>query len=317
MKVKRWTCLLAPLLAAVGCFELPQFADSSIIDRPRILAVVAEPPEVAPSRTTSATLSILVAGADEVTDVRWTACGMPGGGFGGMGNMFGENDGDNGCGSGAIPLGEGERVTLPLDQARVLLMSDELAQAALGSQLSAEVLEQIRTSVGIAATIQVELLADGKRLRALKRVLLRESDAPGSNPPPPAFRFGDIILRSQGDAPPYRCEPEQGSLQAGLLETVPLTPLFEGDREPWLENYTVLDARGMLGERREQAFYSWFTDAGDLDDGSTRAPRRANVWHAPGKPGCAQIWLVVRDGHAGATACIARVSVGADGSCIN
>ena len=307
---------MVPLLAAVSCFDLPQFAQSSFIDRPRILAVVAEPPEVSPSRTASAALSVLVAGADEVSDVRWTVCGMPGGGFGGMGSMFGENDGDRGCGGDALPLGEGERVTLPLDQARLLLMSDELAQAALGAELSSEVLEQIRTSVGIAATIQVELLADGKRLRAIKRVLLRESDTPGTNPPPPSFRFGDLLLHSQGDAPPYRCEPEQGSLQVGLREHVGLVPVFDGDSEPWLENYWVLDARGMLGEREEQAFYSWFTDAGELGDGSTRAPARENVWRAPDRPGCAQIWLVVRDGHAGATACIARVSVGADGGCL-
>jgi len=307
---------LVPLLAAVSCFDLPEFAESSFIDRPRILAVVADPPELSPSSTASVTLSLLVAGADEVSDVRWTACGMPGGGgFGGMGNMFGENEGDSGCGSGAIPLGEGERVSVSLDVARALLMSDDLAQAALGSELSAAALAQIRTSVGIAATIEVTLLADGKRLRALKRVLLRESAAPGSNPPPPTFRFGETILRSEGEGPPYRCEPEQGGLQAGLRESVALVPVFDGDREPWLETFMVLDARGMLAERSEQAFYSWFTDAGNLNDGSTRAPSRANVWRAPNTPGCAQIWLVVRDGHAGATACIARVAVGASGSC--
>lgn len=314
MNRNRWLWLW-PLLAAVGCFDLPEFAQSSFIDRPRILAVVAEPPEVAPSSTASATLSVLVAGAKEVTDVRWTACGMPGGGFGGMGNMFGENDGESGCGSAAFPLGQGERVTFSLAQARVLLMNDELAEAALGSALTPELLEQIRTSVGIALTVDVQLRADGKRLSALKRVLLRESETPGSNPPPPMLRFGETILRSQGDAPPYRCEPEQGSLQVGLRESVALVPLFDGDSEPWLETYNVLDARGMLGERTEQAFYSWYTDGGALDDDSTRAPSRENTWRAPDKPGCSQIWLVVRDGHAGSTACVARVSVGADGSC--
>lgn len=308
--------LLLPLLAAVSCFELPEFAQSSFIDRPRILAVVAEPPEVSPSRTASATLSLLVAGAKQYTDVRWRACGMAGGGgFGGMSNMFGENDGDSGCGSAAFEFGAGERVSLPLDMARQFLMSDDIAQAALGSPLSAAVLEQIRTSVGIPVTIEVELLADGKRLRALKRVLLRESESPGSNPPPPTFRFGDTILRSQGDAPPYRCEPDQGSLQVGLRQSVALVPVFDGDSEPWLETYSVLDARGTLGERKEQAFYSWFTDGGALDDDSTRAPSRENTWRAPDKPGCAQLWLVVRDGHAGSTACIARVAVGASGSC--
>ena len=181
--------------------------------------------------------------------------------------------------------------------------------------MSPEALEQIRTTVGIAATVEVELVADGKRLTALKRVLFRESDTPGANPPPPTFRFGDTILRSLGEAPPYRCEPDAGSLQVGLRESVALAPIFDGDEEPWLENYSVLDVRGLVGERKEQAFYTWFTDAGELDDDSTRAPSRGNIWRAPDKPGCAQIWLVVRDGHAGATSCIARVAVGADGSC--
>jgi hypothetical protein len=166
INAKRWASFL-PLLAAVSCFDLPDFADSSMIDRPRILAVVAEPPEVSPSRPVATTLSILVAGAEQISDVRWTVCGMPSGGVGGMGNQFGENDGDSGCSASAMPFGEGERVTLPLDQARALLASDELARASLGAQLPAAALAQIRTSVGIAATIQVELVADNKRLRAI------------------------------------------------------------------------------------------------------------------------------------------------------
>lgn len=301
--------LYALLLAAAGCFDLPDFAQSSSIDRPRILAVVAEPPEISPTRSDSTTLSILVAGAENVSDVRWSACGMPSS-FGGMGNQFGENDGDQGCGAGAIMLGEGERVEVPIERARAFLMSDALARATLGALLPAAALERIRTSVGIAATVQVELMADNKRLRGLKRVLVREHDQPGTNPPPPSYRFGERILRSNGAAPPYRCEPDDGGLQVEPGELVALTPLFDGDEEPWLEDYEVMDARGVIDGRKEQAFYSWFSDKGQLDDGMTRAPERNNTWRAPSERGCAHLWLVVRDGHAGATACITEVSVG-------
>jgi hypothetical protein len=300
------------LFAAVGCFDLPEFAQESMIDRPRILAVVADPPEISPTRSDSTTLSILVAGAEEVSDVRWTACGMPSS-FG-TGNQFGENDGDRGCGESSILLGAGERVAVPLEQARAFLSSDALARAALGAQLPAAVLEQIRTTIGIAATVQVEIKADNKRLRALKRVLVREHEQPGTNPPPPSFRFGETIVRSLGAEAPYRCAPDEGELHADPGETVALSPIFDGDEEPWLEDYNVMDARGMIDTRKEQAFYSWFTDKGSLDDGMTRAPNRNNSWRAPDKKGCARLWLVVRDGHAGATACIADVAVG-DAAC--
>jgi hypothetical protein len=308
----RTLCLgmLPVLLAAQGCFDLPDFAQSKFIDRPRILAVVAEPPEISPERDDALTLSVLTAGATEITDVRWTACGMPSTQVGGMGNQFGENMGDRGCRGETIPLGEGERITLDIAIARPFLMSDALASAALGAALPAAALQQIRESIGLAATAEVELLADGKRLRALKRVLVRDGENPSSNPPPPTLRFGDTLLRGEGDAPPFRCQPESGGLRVAHGAAIELEPEVEGDREPWLEDYMVLDARGVLAERSEQAFYSWFTDAGDLEDGMTQAPNRANTWTAPRGDGCATIWLIVRDGHAGATSCTVNVSVG-------
>lgn len=304
---------LLPLLAAVSCFDLPEFAQPSFIDRPRILAVIAEPPEFVPSRTSAVTLSVMIASATEITDVHWVMCGMSGGGFGGTSNMFGERDGDSGCGADAMDLGSGERLSVSRDTLEKFL-SQDVVRNALSSQLPAAALQQIASSVGYAVTVEVQLLADGKRLRALKRVLIRESETPSSNPPPPSYRFGETLLRSQGEAPPYRCVPDQGGLHVDLRQTVKLTPAFEGEIEPWLETYSVLDARGLIGERKEQAFYTWFTDAGELEDNSTRAPTRENTWQAPDSSGCAQIWLILRDGHAGTTACITRVAVG-EGSC--
>ena len=118
-----------------------------------------------------------------------------------------------------------------------------------------------------------------------------------------------------GEGPPYRCEPDAGVLSAKPGQTIALNPVFDGDVEPWLEDYRVLDARGILGDRKEQAFYSWFASAGEIDHGTTNAPDRSNSWRAPDKAGCAQLWLVVRDGHGGQNACTASVAVGSDTAC--
>jgi hypothetical protein len=309
--------LLGWLLAAVGCFDIPDFPEARYIDRPRMLGIFADPPEVGPDDGTTLSFMVVGPGSEDITDVRWSVCGLPAGGIGmGGNNQFGEGEDDRGCGGSmqTVELGEGERVTVPLGAARLLFENDALLRAALGANLPEAVLQEVRTSIGIAGTVEVQLTAGGTRMRGLKRVLVSENPNPGSNPPPPTFRLGDTVLRSQGDAAPYRCVPDDGPLRVDPERQYTLEPVFDGDEEPWLERYRVWDARGLPGDRKEQAFYSWFTDKGQLDDGSTRAPERNNSWRAPKEPGCARIWLVVRDGHAGQTACTADVVVG-DSAC--
>lgn len=307
------TLMAAVACCLAGCFDLPDFPPSSLVDKPRILAVIADPPEVTPANGT--TLSILVGGnKTSISQVRWTVCGMPSSMLG-MGNQFGENTGDRSCSGSAIELGEGERVSVPSQVVAAALTNDDLLRAALGANLPAAALDEIRKNVGFAATVDVELMVDGKSLGALKRVLVSQNEHPGANPPPPTFRFGDVVVRSMGDAPPYRCQSDDGVLRAEPGQTIALAPVFDGDEEPWLEEYRVLDARGILGDRKEQAFYSWFASAGEVDHGTTNAPDRSNSWRTPAEAGCEQLWLVVRDGHGGQTACTASVAVGSDDAC--
>jgi hypothetical protein len=177
------------------------------------------------------------------------------------------------------------------------------------------VVEVIRADVGIAFTIEVDVLADGKRLRALKRVLVSQNKQPGTNPPPPRFRFGESTLSALDNTAGSVCEVDSGSLQVAPGSTVKLDPVVDGDKEPWLESYTVLDARGVLGTRKEQAFYSWFATEGKITHGTTQAPRRESGWRAPDQPGCTQLWVVVRDGHGGQSACGVKVAVGDESEC--
>ena len=92
-----------------GCLELPEFASGSIVTGPRVLAVVAEPPEIRPGETLD--LSILIAGVEDPseTEITWRACGSFDG-FGGGGGQYGEDQPDEGCGGGlAFDLGEAQR----------------------------------------------------------------------------------------------------------------------------------------------------------------------------------------------------------------
>lgn len=306
-------CLLASC-AASACYETPEFSPASLVDRPRILAVVADPPEVLPVGNTN--LSVLVAGAEDVS-AHWLLCST----FSSFasGTQYGENVGDRGCASAGTPIGEGLQLQLTAADLVQMFQSDEQVREALGSQLPDAIVDKVRQSVGVAFSVEADVLADGKRLRALKRVLVSLNTAPAHNPPPPAFSVDDHAVRQVASAS-FACVPDDPvALRVAPDQQVQLTPLYDGSDsgadEPWLEDYMVLDARGMLSRRREQAFYSWFVSKGSVDHGMTQAPERDNVWRAPATQGCATLWLVVRDGHGGESACGIPVSVGDVDNC--
>ena len=301
-------------LAAAGCYETPQFSPASLVDRPRILAVVAEPPEVTPGAPS--TLSVLLAGADNMS-VKWRACST----FSsfGAGSQYGENTGDRGCGAAALELGEGRAVQLPAAVTAALFGNDELVRAALGSQLPEGVLDQVRRSVGVAFSVEADVLVDGKRLRALKRVLVSENPEPARNPPPAAFNFGPRAVHQLASGS-FTCVPDDVQpLRVQPGQKVVLSPLYDGADtqadEPWVEEAKLLDARGVPRERTEQAFYSWFASKGSLEEGMTEAPERDNRWTAPTESGCVDLWLVLRDGNGGESACGVPVNVGDVDNC--
>ncbi|MET0385860.1 MAG: hypothetical protein ABW321_07870 [Polyangiales bacterium] len=314
----------ALVLASAGCFDLPEFASPTLIDRPRVLSVVANPPEISSTGLTQ--LSVVVAGTERVS-VTWYACARFDSFVGTT--QYGENSGEQGC-SGEAPLGrespytalgadivgEGEQdpAENPELAAALAASVDERARESLGGlDISGELLTLMRATIGIAYSVQADILTQpqNKRLRAVKRVLISDRLTPHSNPPAPVFDFRDQRVAGGGDRAAFRCSAET-PLHADPGERVTLRPFFEGegDEEPWLETYNVLDATGMLGTRRERAFYSWYATAGELEEGTTEAPERENYWAAPGESRCAELWLVVRDGHGGENACGVPVAVG-------
>lgn len=303
---------------AAGCIDVPDFADPSLIDRPRVLAIVAEPPEVNPGDPVQ--LSILVAGAERY-DVSWRACGAFDSFFGG-GSQYGEEQDDEGCGGGfALPLGEGERALLPGEATQTLWSSLDLAEEILGAALPQDTIDRIREDVGLPFTVEATVRADGTLIRAVKRVLISARTPSHRNPPPPAFTLDDVEVAASapapGEGPDFTCEPsEGGAVQLDADREIELAPIVTSDDgvEPWLEDYEVIDLRGELRSRSEIAFYSWFSSAGALREGVTKSPLRNEIWRTPRRPGCHSLWLVIRDGHGGSSACAVRVAV-SDAAC--
>jgi hypothetical protein len=312
MKVTAWSPRIsgALLLLAGGCFETPEFAPESLVDRPRILAIVADPPEVTPG--TAVGLSVMVGGA-EVDEVRWSACGT----FASFAasTQYGENSGDQGCSEGPLFIGNGQRVRLDTISTLALFEDDARVQSALGAQLPAETLTTIRDGVGVAFSIEADVAVGGKHLRGLKHVLLSMRETPNKNPPPPAFMFNDTKI---GPGPePFTCAAVSGEVaQAAPGTKVALRPSVGSlGAETWLEKYPVLDARGNTVERTEQAFYAWFAPVGKMQRRETHDPERDNTWELPNAPACTRMWLVVRDGHGGISACMLRVQIGEASGC--
>jgi hypothetical protein len=294
-------------VALTGCLDLPDFESASIITGPRVLAVIAEPPEIRPGEALE--LSIMIAGVDDPseTEISWRACGSFDGFGGGGGAQYGEEQADEGCGgtSLAFDLGEGPTAQLPGLLTTGLFENLEVIAMTLGTELPEGIIEQIRSSVGIAFLIEATVRTEGKLVRATKRVLISENPSPHTNPPPPQFMFGDQAIVSDPERPLICVRDDGEPVTAEPGESVELAP----EEEEWFETYNIINARGELREREERAFYSWYATAGDLDSGSTKSPLRNNIWRTPALPGDYPLWIIVRDGHGGTSACELTVTV--------
>jgi hypothetical protein len=295
--------LFASLLVISGCISLDDFPSQSTITGPRILAVITEPPEVTPGKSLS--VSTLVADADDV-EVEYRVCGNFDATING-GAQFGDRDQED-CSGAALLTGTGPTWTVPAELIQAFFDNADLAETVLGGALSEDTVEAIRTEVGVPLLIDVTVHADGRELRATKRVLLSESATPHSNPPAPELRYGKLEVHPDPEHA-WACTSDE-PLTARAGAKIELAPATVDDKEAWLETYRVINARGEVEERTERAFYSWYATAGSFESHLTRAPLRNQVWTAPQKSGRNRLWLVVRDGHGGASACGFDVRVG-------
>ncbi len=299
------------------------FAPSEIIKTWRPLAIVADPPEAAPGQ--DVTFHALLSDPDGVDVIdpssrgltyTWTACFRADSPGPISGAQYNATEPAEGCDPGAEGVVALE--TLPDGVGRVdgtataaFFSHLDVLAAALGGQITPAQVQQIADQVGFPLTVQLTVTQGDKVLmRAYKRFIVSTRDTPNTNPPPPRFQIGKDgpWVSGRGVSAPFECDPEDGTtpvIDAGAK--VILGPATDDDS--WRETYEVLDIRGSIVPEQEGAFYNWYGTAGAFDQDVTYAPVRDNVWTTPKTPGTYPLWLVVRDGHGGTSACRTEVEV--------
>lgn len=319
------------IVAIAGCNEI-QFDRQSLVKSWRPLAIVVEPPEVNPGQDAVLTPLIVDPSGAMILDpaargltYTWTACFLSdtaGGGFSGMQYM--PEDEQEDCDPGRenafeLPmLDTGEGIVPGLATAQ--LFSDEMLDQvamAVGDQLTREQIERLVNEVGFPITVQLTVTeGETTLLRAVKRILLSRREDTNANPPDPRFQVGGDWVSGRDVDEPFRCVPEDGTAPVVPAGTdVILAPATDDGLEPegWRETYSTLDLLGDLtaefATKEEGAFYSWFSTAGRMQEEVTHQPLREEIWRSPRTPGTHPIWLVVRDGHGGTSACQVDVVV--------
>ncbi|HOX47065.1 MAG TPA: hypothetical protein PK668_25955 [Myxococcota bacterium] len=276
--------LLACALAG-GC-DSP-FPDETLVERLRLLAVAAEPPEAGVTDTLA--FRALVAdprGAGRPLEYTWAVCFL----------AIGYAAADVACpGPGNFPLeAEGDGARLAVPELVAWLMEQDLPVDP-GDPGGGEWPEVVTLLVGLEVSGPPLADQDGpERVRALKRFHLRLSGqaSPNHNPALAGLSLDGLPW---DEAPGPNGVPE---LQAGS-EHLLRPEVLAGSVETFSEGEPP-------EEVQETLLFSWFSTGGEFRDQRTLLDPllyedlAKNRLKAPEEPGRYDLWLVVRDDRLGA-----------------
>lgn len=296
--MKRATLALS--CALLSC--APPFTSPAIVAYPRVLAVIADAPTVEPGASVSVT-PILGGNSAEGT-FRWTFCVRPETASSGLPlSSFGAFEPERGCETtGAQSVADAQDTREATFRIPANLLDDDGAlRTAFGPDISIDTARSLARRAGVSVVATLTWVVDGTVTTAFKRVLVKPAER-NTNPPPPVVRMKGRELRAPSGRIDERCEFTDGM---GPLRVSPSERVFiEPDTSaPWLEDFTYVDASGNDVRVSEQVFRNWFSTVGAWDFGRARAPDTNPTWIAPKAPGSATLWLVIRDGHGGTSAC--------------
>lgn len=283
-------------LLALGCAD-NGFDPPSLVRGPRVLGVIVEPPEARPGEDVTFT-PIVASPNGEPLAIEWTIDLGTAALAAGAGQSIGEP-------GEPIVLEDGEPLSGGATRQAIDALLAQVGGAPAGTpeRVVEIVYEQVGLPVMAAFTARDaggEIVVEG-----FKRFVLTPRAEVTTNPPPPRFAIDGRWVSARG-GDPLSCEPEGDAPEVVAGEVATLAP---DEDESWLETYPALDIEGRLVENREAAYYAWHSTAGEFSSAVTREPERAVEWTAPDEPGDYPIWLVVRDGHLGTSACRATVRV--------
>jgi hypothetical protein len=366
----RWTwapVLVCALLAACN-IDLDR---APLVGSPRILAIVADPPEPAPGEDVHVRVLAVDPGvpphvAPRALHYTFRLCVDPASFFGGF-----TPDGSNGVAPPTVfcyaPVASRDN-TYTIPGGRTQMIADALPQYAGLAGLVPQAVEDALATVGIPLQIRVAVSAidptsgtDTTLVSGVKLIGLTTRAHRTTNPPYVYFSIGDSIYLGGLPNDSFECHlwssapvrviasisdastacTSNGDLPPDeWTNDLLLTPL--DDPFDWMETYPFYDYAQTLHTAREGAYYSWYTtsdftntdvnphgchcvhqrchtihEGGDTTQVSATAMEsdpdalmhRATSWDIPSTPGTYDLWLVVRDGHLGESACHTTIEV--------
>jgi hypothetical protein len=276
----------------IGSDKYPRPRDlprPSLVDRLRVLAVKAEPPEARPGDTITFE-GLIVDPNEESPVVVWLACPA---------------EDESGVGFGcALDLDaiDFETATLEeLAEAGVIGFEPGLSPTYTAPMDLLSALPEEERAEGIYVTIQVmaipaDLFApeqasgdfDFNQVEiAYKRLIVSEATTPNNNPEIIGFNVDDEEIAA-------------GSIvEVAAGEIVTLEPLFSNES---IEVYEYTNSQGITETRTEEPYVTWYTTGGDLLSPYSVHPYRDTAWSSPKDSDISGIWwAVVRDRRGGMT----------------
>ncbi|MBT3223829.1 MAG: hypothetical protein HN348_32575 [Proteobacteria bacterium] len=286
--------LLAPFLlillssCVIGQNKHPRPRDLSpgwLVDRPRVLAIQAEPPEVQPGE--QAAFHALVAGAleDQTSTIIWLAC--PPTTAGGIGF---------GC---DLDLADVDLETATIEELLELGFigfEPYLMPYYTPNQDLLDGLEEGREkNEGLHVLIQVSVLPEDMEASAeldfnevevaYKRLVVSESTTPNENPGIATFTVDGVPI------------PEGAVVEVDTFQNYELSLILRDDAAP---EYEYIDHEGNVEIRQEEPYISWFSTGGTVNEEYTLIPHFGSTWESPGDAGeSGTWWAVLRDRRGG------------------
>lgn len=342
--------LLALALAAVaaslvGCLE--ELPDETRVDDLRVLAIVADPPEVGPGANVTVD-ALVVDPMNRPREVSWAWCVIPEQGFG----LFGGSGETSSSGGGGValddpgscfaraaageplaglidgPQGGGDgpvSLAIPPD----LLEGGDALRAAYqlpdDVTIPAEIEAAFLGIAGVNVTVALRVDIEGRRIEASKRINVSlPSPVPGDtvNENPRDIAFHLAPRRDEAEPPTQAPPPLNGRCLLGEDDGVTLTrgtsytisPVNVPDPQPVyavLLGGTTTDEPFEITERDENWFFAFYATAGSIDRKDTKSSAGgSNTWSIPDDAvGPIDLWIVVRDGRGGTSWCASRLPV--------
>jgi hypothetical protein len=284
-----WIALVAGCAIGDKQFKKPEdLSPAWLVDKPRVLAIVAEPPEVAPGEI-ARFQALIVDPSEAPRAVVWFACEPASSSDLGFGCAidpsidFADATVDELIEAGLI----GFEPTLPPVYTPRADLLDDLApeDRAEGKYVTIQV--AAFPADALAGAGDTDEPATGLDFNAVevayKRLVVSESATPNQNPALGRFVVDDLPVPADAVVQVDPSEPYELSFE--LPDTS-------------VEAYTYVNTAGEAEDRVEEPYASWYASGGEVEEEATLPPYWASTWIAP-ESGEGTWWVVVRDRRGG------------------